>query len=63
MTDHWGEPCNRTGEVHPVDTFHSPDNLKNPFASSTFCRNSAVYIVGDVMELPVVVSIKGFPRH
>ena len=21
VTDHWGEPCNRTGEVHPVDQF------------------------------------------
>ena len=32
VTDHWGEPCNRTGEVHPVDPFH--------FASIAFCRNS-----------------------
>ena len=22
-TDHWGEPCNQTGEVHPVDPFFS----------------------------------------
>ena len=23
VTDHWDEPCNRTGEVHPVDLFNS----------------------------------------
>ena len=23
VTAHWGEPCNRTGEVHSVDPFHS----------------------------------------
>ena len=62
-TEHWGEPCNRTGEVHPVDPFHSLDNLKNHIASITFCRNSAVYNVrnGAVIELSIVVSIKGFP--
>ena len=62
VTDHWGEPCNRTGEVHPVDPFHSLDNLKNQFV---FCRNSAVYNVrnGAVIKLPVVVYLKGFPRH
>ena len=27
VTYHWGEPCNRTGDVHPVDSFHSLDNL------------------------------------
>ena len=43
VTDHSGEPCNRTGEVHPVDPFHSLDNFKNHFASIVFCRNSAVY--------------------
>ena len=65
MTDHWGEPCNRTGEVHPVDPFHSLDNLKNHFASVAFCRNSGVYNVqnGAVIELYFVVSVKGFPRH
>ena len=66
MTDHWGEPCNRTGEVHPVDPFHSLDNLKNHFASIVFFgKNSAVYNVrnGAVIELSFVVSIKGFPRH
>ena len=36
VTDHWGEPCNRTGEVHPVDPFHNLDNLKNHFASIAF---------------------------
>ena len=36
VTDHWGEPCNQTGEVHPVDPFHSLDNLKNHFASVAF---------------------------
>ena len=36
VTDHWGEPCNRTGEVHPVDPFHNLDNLKNHFASVAF---------------------------
>ena len=45
MTDHWGEPCNRTGEVHPVDLFHSLDNLKNNFASIAFSKNSVVYNV------------------
>ena len=45
MTDHWGEPCNRTGKVHPVDPFHSLDNLKNHFASVAFCRTSGVYNV------------------
>ena len=61
VTDHWGEPCNRTGEVHPVDAFHSLDN----FASVAFCRNSGVYNVrnGAVIELSFVVSIIGFPRH
>ena len=63
VTDHWGEPYNQTGEVHPVDPFHSLD--KNLFASIDFCRNSAVYNVrkGAVIELSFVVSIKGFPRH
>ena len=32
VTDHWGELRNRTGEVHPVDPFHSLDILKNHFA-------------------------------
>ena len=65
VTDHWGEPRNRTGEVHPVDPFHSLDNLKNPFASIAFCTNSAGHNVrnGAVKELSFVVSIKGFPRH
>ena len=27
VTDHWGELRNRTGEVHPVDPFHSLDIL------------------------------------
>ena len=36
VTDQWGEPCNRTGKVHPVDPFHSMDNLKNHFASMFF---------------------------
>ena len=65
VTDHWGEPCNRTGEVHPVDPFHSLDYLKNHFASIAFCRNSVVYNVwnGAVIELSFVISIKVFPRH
>ena len=45
VTDHWGELRNRTGEVHPVDPFHSLDILKNHFASVAFCRNSGVYNV------------------
>ena len=55
VTDHWGEPCNRTGEVHTVDPFHSLDNFKNQFASITFCRNSAVYNVrnGAVIDFPL----------
>ena len=36
VTDHWGEPCNRTGEVHSVDPFHSLDNLQNHFCFSRF---------------------------
>ena len=65
MTDQWGEPCNRTSDVHPVDPLHSLDNLKNQFASIAFCRNTAAYNVrnGAVIELLVVVSIKGFRRH
>ena len=52
MTDQWGVPCNRTGEVHAVDPFHSLDSLKNQFASFAFCRNSEVYNVcnGAVIE-------------
>ena len=65
VTDHWGEPCNRTGEVHPEDPFHSLDNLKNHFPSNAFCRNSVVCNVqkGAVIELSFVVSIRGFPYH
>ena len=65
VADHWGELCNRTGEVHPVDPFHSLDNLRNHFASIAFSMNSAVYTVqnGAMIELSFVVSIKGFPRH
>ena len=65
VTDHWGKLRNRTGEVHPVDPFHSLDILKNHFASVAFCRNSGVYNVqnGAVIELSFVVSVKGFPRH
>ena len=64
-TDQWGDPCNQTGEVHPVDTFHSLDNLKNHFASIAFCRNSVVCNLrnGAVIELSIVVSIIWFPRH
>ena len=52
VTDHRGEPCDLTGEVHPVDPFHSLDNLKIT-ASIAFCRNSVVYNVrnGAVIEL------------
>ena len=65
VTDHGSELCNRTGEVHPVDQFHSLDNLKNHFASVTFCRNSGVYNVqnGAVIELSFVISVKESPRH
>ena len=65
VTGHWGELCNRTGEVHPVDPFHSLDILKNHFASVAFFRNSGVYNVqnGAVIELSFVVSVKGSPRH
>ena len=65
VTVHWGEPCNRTGEVHPVDTFHSLDNLKNHFDSIVFCMNSAAHNVrnGALIELSVVASIKGFTHH
>ena len=60
-TDHSGEPCNRTGEVLPLDPFHSLDILKNHFASIVFCGNSAVYKVRN--GAVIVVSIKGFPCH
>ena len=65
VTDHWGELRTRTGEVHPVDPFHSLDILKNHFASVAFCRNSGVYNVqnGAVIKSSFVVSVKGFPRH
>ena len=33
---HWGVPCYQTGEVHPVDPFHSLDNLNNHFALIVF---------------------------
>ena len=48
-----------------MDLFHSLDNLKSPLASVAFCRNTGVYNVrnGAVAELPVDVSINGFPRH
>ena len=48
-----------------MDLFHSMDNWKHQFSSIAFCKNSSVYNVrnGVVIELPVVVSIKGFPRH
>ena len=61
VTYHWDEPCNRTGEEHPVDPFHSLDNMKNHFATIAFCRNSVVYKVrnGAVIELSFVVSIRG----
>ena len=35
-TDHWIEPYNQTGDIHPVDPFHILDNLKNHFASVAF---------------------------
>ena len=65
VTDHWGELRNRTGEVHPVDPFHSLDILKNHYALVAFCRNSGVYNVqnGGVIELSFVVSVIGSPRH
>ena len=65
VTDHCDEPCNRTGELHPVDPFLSLDNLENHFASITFCMNSVVCNVknGAVIELSFVVSISGFPRQ
>ena len=65
MTDDWGEPCNQADEVHPVDPFHSLDNLKNHFVAVTFCKNSGVYNVqnGAVIELSFFVSVKGSPRH
>ena len=61
VTDHWGEPCNRRGEVHPVDPFYSMNN----FASIAICRNSVVCNVrnGAVIEVSFFVSISGFPRH
>ena len=60
VTDHWGEPCNRTGEVHPMDPFYSLDNLRITLLHIAFCRNLAVYNVrnGAVIELSFVVSIK-----
>ena len=65
MTDQWSELRNRTGEVDPVDPFHSLDILKNHVASVAFCMNSVVYNVqnGAVIELSFVVSVKRSPRH
>ena len=65
VTDNWGELRKRTGEVHPVDPFHSLNILKNQFAFVAFCRNSGVYNVqnGAVIELSFVVSVKGTSRH
>ena len=50
---------NRTGKVHPVDPFHSLDNLKNYPASIASRRNSAVYNVrnGAVIYVSVVVEV------
>ena len=41
------------------------NNLKSQLASVTVCRNTGVYNVrnGAVIELLVVASINGFPRH
>ena len=36
VTDHWSELRNRTGEVHPVDPFHSLDILKITLLPSLF---------------------------
>ena len=48
-----------------MDLFQSLENLKSQLASVAFCRNTGVYNVrsGDVIELPVDVSINVFPRH
>ena len=48
-----------------MDLFHSLDNLNSLLASVVFLMNTGVYNVrnGAVIELPVVVSINGFPRH
>ena len=62
VTNHWGERCNRTGEVHPVDPFHSLDNLKNHFVSIAFYRNSAVYNVLCRLDKRVSSLLKGVGR-
>ena len=61
MTNELGEQCNRTSEVHPVDPFHSLYNLKNQFASVVICRDLEACNEwnGDVIKLPVVVSMGG----
>ena len=48
-----------------MDLFDSLDNLKSQLASVAFSRNTGVYNVqnGAMIELPVDVSINGFPRH
>ena len=48
-----------------MNPFHSLDNLKNQLGSIAFCRNTEVCNIrnGAVIELPVVVSINGVPRH
>ena len=65
MINQCGEQCTTRGEVHPVDSFHILDNLKNEFASITFCRNLEACKDRNVavIELSVVVSIGEVPRH
>ena len=54
-----------TGEEHPVDPFHSLDNLKTQSALVPFNWSSKAYIGrrGAVIEWPVVVSSDRFSRH
>ena len=48
-----------------MDQFHSVDNLKSQFASVAVCVNSEACNVRNaaVIELHVVVLIRGFPRY
>ena len=49
VTDHWGELCNGTGEVHPVEPFHSLDNSKTHFSSIVFVGIQQFTISGTEM--------------
>ena len=59
MSNESDEQCSSINEVHPVDPFHSQDNLKIQSATVHLCMSLDVYIGrnGAVIEYSVVVSL------